>query len=88
MEFYFQVPVQVFGIDGRYATALYTAGTKLNKLTEIENDLTKLQVISEIVANSYRNHNIPKHIVFYFRVQSIKIKYLKNFFLIHLLKDK
>lgn len=37
-------PVQVFGIEGRYATALYSAGSKQNQLEAIEKDLVKFQV--------------------------------------------
>lgn len=32
----------VFGIDGRYATALYSAAAKQNKLDVIEKDLNQL----------------------------------------------
>uniref|UniRef100_A0A1L8E108 Oligomycin sensitivity conferral protein n=1 Tax=Nyssomyia neivai TaxID=330878 RepID=A0A1L8E108_9DIPT len=36
-------PVQVFGVEGRYATALYSAATKLKQLDAVEKDLTQLQ---------------------------------------------
>ncbi|CAI9726658.1 ATP synthase subunit O, mitochondrial-like [Octopus vulgaris] len=36
-------PVQVFGIAGRYATALYSAATKENKLDLVQKDLTALK---------------------------------------------
>lgn len=36
-------PVQVFGIEGRYATALYSAATKEKKLEAVERDLVKFQ---------------------------------------------
>ncbi|KAH8294893.1 hypothetical protein KR018_004016, partial [Drosophila ironensis] len=36
-------PVQVFGLEGRYATALYSAASKLNQLDQVEKDLTALQ---------------------------------------------
>ncbi|KOC59374.1 ATP synthase subunit O, mitochondrial, partial [Habropoda laboriosa] len=36
-------PVQVFGVEGRYATALYSAATKQKTLSNVEKDLVKLQ---------------------------------------------
>lgn len=36
-------PVQLFGIDGRYATALYSAATKQKTLDAVEKDLLKFQ---------------------------------------------
>ncbi|KAH8311070.1 hypothetical protein KR044_004062, partial [Drosophila immigrans] len=36
-------PVQVFGLEGRYATALYSAASKLSQLDQVEKDLTALQ---------------------------------------------
>lgn len=36
-------PVQVFGMEGRYATALYSAGSKDKKLDAIERELVKFQ---------------------------------------------
>ncbi|KAK9881949.1 hypothetical protein WA026_018143 [Henosepilachna vigintioctopunctata] len=36
-------PIQVFGIEGRYATALYSAASKQKTLPNIEKDLIKLQ---------------------------------------------
>lgn len=43
--YYKQPPIKVFGIEGRYATALFSAGTKQNKLEAIEKDLIKFQVL-------------------------------------------
>ncbi|KAK2154700.1 hypothetical protein LSH36_260g05000 [Paralvinella palmiformis] len=37
-------PIQVFGIEGRYAHALYSAATKEKKLEVVENELKKVQV--------------------------------------------
>jgi len=34
-----KAPVQVYGIDGRYATALYSAGSKQKQLENVEKDL-------------------------------------------------
>lgn len=36
-------PVQIFGIEGRYATALYSAASKQKSLDAVERDLTSLQ---------------------------------------------
>lgn len=36
-------PVQVFGLEGRYATALYSAATKLKQLDQAEKDLLAFQ---------------------------------------------
>ena len=35
-----RAPVQVFGIEGRYATALYSAASKQKALDAVEKDLT------------------------------------------------
>lgn len=34
-----KAPVQVFGVDGRYATALYSAASKQKQLDQVEKDL-------------------------------------------------
>lgn len=39
-----QPPVQVFGIEGRYATALYSAATKQKQLDSVEGELKTLKV--------------------------------------------
>ncbi|CAG9766075.1 unnamed protein product [Ceutorhynchus assimilis] len=36
-------PIQIFGIEGRYATALYSAASKQKSLEGVEKDLTSLQ---------------------------------------------
>jgi F-type H+-transporting ATPase subunit O len=36
-------PIQVFGIEGRYATALFSAASKQKSLDAVEKDLTSLQ---------------------------------------------
>ncbi|CDS10735.1 hypothetical protein LRAMOSA11221 [Lichtheimia ramosa] len=38
-------PVTLFGIDGRYATALYTAAARQNALEAVERDLSQLQTL-------------------------------------------
>ena len=35
-------PVHVFGLEGRYAAALYSAASKQNKLDQIDADFQKL----------------------------------------------
>lgn len=36
-------PIQLFGLEGRYATALYSAATKLKQLEKVESELTQVQ---------------------------------------------
>ncbi|TMW53119.1 hypothetical protein DOY81_001847 [Sarcophaga bullata] len=36
-------PIQVFGLDGRYATALYSAASKTKQLDQVEKDLNAFQ---------------------------------------------
>ncbi len=36
-------PVQVFGLEGRYATALFSAASKQKSLDAVEKDLVKFQ---------------------------------------------
>lgn len=36
-------PIQLFGLEGRYATALYTAATKMNQLETVEKELVQVQ---------------------------------------------
>lgn len=38
-----KAPLQVFGLEGRYATALYSAATKLKQLDSVERELVKFQ---------------------------------------------
>ena len=42
----FQPPIQVFGIEGRYATALYSAASKEKKLDAVETEVKSLQVVN------------------------------------------
>lgn len=39
-------PVQIYGIEGRYATALYSAASKQNKLEQVEKELLRVAVSS------------------------------------------
>lgn len=36
-------PIQLFGLEGRYATALYSAATKLKQLDSVEKELSQVQ---------------------------------------------
>ncbi|XP_052825806.1 ATP synthase subunit O, mitochondrial [Octopus bimaculoides] len=56
-----KAPVQVFGIEGRYATALYSAATKENKLDLVQKDLTALKVNPIISFNLY----VRKKIIYF-----------------------
>ena len=38
-----KAPLQVFGLEGRYATSLYSAASRMNQLEQVEKDLTALQ---------------------------------------------
>ncbi|THK33181.1 ATP synthase subunit O, mitochondrial [Diachasma alloeum] len=40
-------PIQVFGIEGRYATALYSAASKQSSLDAVEKDLLKFQGLAK-----------------------------------------
>ncbi|KAI8792374.1 ATP synthase subunit O mitochondrial [Biomphalaria glabrata] len=44
-----QAPLQVYGVEGRYASALYSAATKQSKLETVEKELSSLQ--SELQKN-------------------------------------
>lgn len=39
-----QPPIQVYGLEGRYATALYSAATKQKKLEQVEKELGRVWV--------------------------------------------
>ncbi|EDM10748.1 ATP synthase, H+ transporting, mitochondrial F1 complex, O subunit, isoform CRA_g [Rattus norvegicus] len=42
-------PVQVYGIEGRYATALYSAASKQKRLDQVEKELLRVGVRSSPV---------------------------------------
>lgn len=44
----FQPPIQVYGVEGRYATALFSAASKQNKLDQMEQELGKVAVSGEV----------------------------------------
>uniref|UniRef100_A0A3P9H239 ATP synthase peripheral stalk subunit OSCP, mitochondrial n=1 Tax=Oryzias latipes TaxID=8090 RepID=A0A3P9H239_ORYLA len=38
-------PIQIYGVEGRYATALFSAASKQNKLDQVEQELGKVSVL-------------------------------------------
>ncbi|KAG7517432.1 ATP synthase subunit O, mitochondrial [Solea senegalensis] len=59
-------PIQVYGVEGRYATALFSAASKQNKLDQVEQELGKVSTmikdpkISSIVMNPHVKRNIKQ----------------------------
>ncbi|MBZ3885498.1 ATP synthase subunit O, mitochondrial [Sciurus carolinensis] len=57
-------PVQIYGIEGRYATALYSAASKQNKLEQVEKELLRVaQLLKEpkvaaSILNPYIKHSV------------------------------
>ena len=43
--FLVQAPIQVYGLEGRYAHALFSAASKKKSLEAVEGELNKFQVI-------------------------------------------
>lgn len=43
-EILMQAPIQVFGIEGRYAHALFSAASKQNAIEKVEKELADFQV--------------------------------------------
>lgn len=39
------MPLKLYSLEGRYASALFTAATKTNDLAKVEGDLTKIQTV-------------------------------------------
>uniref|UniRef100_A0A8C0MGF4 ATP synthase peripheral stalk subunit OSCP, mitochondrial n=1 Tax=Canis lupus familiaris TaxID=9615 RepID=A0A8C0MGF4_CANLF len=64
-------PVQIYGIEGRYATALYSAASKQNKLEQVEKELLRVaQILKEPkMAASIMNPYIKR---------SVKVKSLND----------
>jgi len=77
--YYKQPPIKVFGIEGRYATALFSAGSKQNKLEAIEKDLTKFQVAVDfnLITKLHNILQIVKKIILQTALKSDKV--LKEF---------
>ncbi|XP_053179714.1 ATP synthase subunit O, mitochondrial [Scomber japonicus] len=59
-------PIQVYGVEGRYATALFSAAAKQNKLDQVEQELGKVSSfikdpkISSIVMNPHVKRSIKQ----------------------------
>lgn len=50
--------MQVYGLEGRYATALYSAATKQKKLEQVEKELLRVWVSSPAAA-IYLGRGVP-----------------------------
>ncbi|XP_054453526.1 ATP synthase subunit O, mitochondrial [Anoplopoma fimbria] len=59
-------PIQVYGVEGRYATALFSAASKQNKLDQVEQEMGKVSTlikdprISSIVMNPHVKRSIKQ----------------------------
>ena len=56
-------PIPVFGIEGRYASALFSAASKQNQLTQIDADFQKLDRLlteNKIMADFFRNPGVTR----------------------------
>ncbi|XP_049442782.1 ATP synthase subunit O, mitochondrial [Epinephelus fuscoguttatus] len=59
-------PIQVYGVEGRYATALFSAASKQNKLDQVEQELGKLSAMikdpkmSSIVMNPHIKRSLKQ----------------------------
>ncbi|XP_017889795.1 ATP synthase subunit O, mitochondrial [Ceratina calcarata] len=51
-------PIQVFGLEGRYATALYSAASKQKTLSTVEKDLIKFQ---DLMKTDQKLHEFVKN---------------------------
>ncbi|EPQ04283.1 ATP synthase subunit O, mitochondrial [Myotis brandtii] len=64
-------PVQVYGVEGRYATALYSAASKQNKLDQVEKELSR-------VAQLLKEPKMAASILNPFTKRSVKVKSLND----------
>ncbi|TKS72460.1 ATP synthase subunit O, mitochondrial [Collichthys lucidus] len=59
-------PIQVYGVEGRYATALFSAASKQNKLDQVEQELGKVSTLikdpklSSIVMNPHVKRSLKQ----------------------------
>ncbi|XP_013864246.1 ATP synthase peripheral stalk subunit OSCP, mitochondrial [Austrofundulus limnaeus] len=59
-----KAPIQVYGVEGRYATALFSAASKQNKLDQVEQELGKVSAMikdpkmSSILMNPHVKRNL------------------------------
>ena len=65
-----QPPIQVFGLEGRYATALYSAASKQKSLEKVEKELITFQStvakdvrLAEFIANPILKRELKKEAV-------------------------
>ncbi|NXI29880.1 ATPO synthase, partial [Sterrhoptilus dennistouni] len=64
-----QPPIQVYGLEGRYATALYSAATKQKKLEQVEKELTRVwsllkdPKLSSVVMNPHTKSSVKQKAV-------------------------
>ncbi|XP_026556344.1 ATP synthase subunit O, mitochondrial [Pseudonaja textilis] len=64
-----QPPIQIYGLEGRYATALYSAASKQKKLDQVEKELTRVLAVmkdpklSSIVMNPYVKTKVKQQVV-------------------------
>lgn len=65
-----QPPIQVFGMEGRYATALFSAASKQKSLDAVEKDLVKFQVIKNksFCFDKFESFFLIKIVINFFRV--------------------
>ncbi|XP_048396142.1 ATP synthase subunit O, mitochondrial isoform X3 [Stegostoma tigrinum] len=62
-------PIQVYGVEGRYATALYSAASKQKKLDQVEQELNKIVSLMKdpkfygVVTNPHIKRNIKQKTV-------------------------
>ncbi|XP_075710700.1 ATP synthase peripheral stalk subunit OSCP, mitochondrial [Rhinoderma darwinii] len=62
-------PIQVYGLEGRYATALYSAASKEKKLDQVEKELTRVStlikdpVLSTIITNPHIKRGLKQKTV-------------------------
>uniref|UniRef100_A0A8C3NZ60 ATP synthase peripheral stalk subunit OSCP, mitochondrial n=1 Tax=Cyanoderma ruficeps TaxID=181631 RepID=A0A8C3NZ60_9PASS len=62
-----QPPIQVYGLEGRYATALYSAASKQKKLEQVEKELTRSLLkdpkLSSVVMNPHTKSSVKQKAV-------------------------
>ncbi|CAN8197067.1 unnamed protein product [Coccothraustes coccothraustes] len=62
-------PIQVYGLEGRYATALYSAASKQKKLDQVEKELTRVRSLlkdpklSSVVMNPHTKSSVKQKAV-------------------------
>ncbi|XP_064008550.1 ATP synthase subunit O, mitochondrial [Pogoniulus pusillus] len=62
-------PIQVYGLEGRYATALYSAATKQKKLEQVEKELSRVWTLlkdpklSSVVMNPHTKSTVKQKAV-------------------------